>query len=239
MKVKLIAKTDDPLSTMYTAARTCYSEFSSIDIYSELCYNENINNEKIINLIKKVLSSGHLSIAEHIKFTFAIEGISRSCSHQLVRHRLCTFSQQSQRYVNFKDAIFNYITPPSIKNNETLNEEYNLIMKQLKNFYNKAINSNINPEDARFVLPNAASTNIVMSTNLRNLMHLCNLRLCNRAQWEIKELTQLMVKEVLNQNKYLTECIKDFLQSSCEINGFCKEDKCCGRKPKLKDILTF
>ena len=112
-------------------------------------------------------------------------------------------------------------------------------MKQLKNFYNKAINSNINPEDARFVLPNAASTNIVMSTNLRNLMHLCNLRFCNRAQWEIKELTQLMVKEVLNQNKYLTECIKDFLQPSCEINGFCKEDKCCGRKPKLKDVSTF
>lgn len=237
MKVKLITKTNDILSTMYTAARTCYSESSPINIDLEI--NEHKNTEKMIKLIKKVLSSGHLSIAEHICFTFAIEGISRTCSHQLVRHRLCTFSQQSQRYVNFKNVDLNYITPPDIKNNETLNKEYDLIMKQLKNFYNKAIISGINPEDARFILPNAAATNITMSTNLRNLMHLCNLRLCNRAQWEIKELTKLMVKEVLSQNSDLTECIKDFLQPICEINGFCKEDKCCGRKPKLKDVLTL
>ena len=213
---------------MYTAARTCYSA----DTIDELYHNDPTSVEDEWKLVQKVLASGHQSIAEHVIFTFGIDQVSRSLTHQLVRHRLCTFSQQSQRYTNFSDKCFHYVTPPSIEQNESLNKEYDLIMEQLKNFYDRAVNAGIKPEDARFVLPNAATTNITVSTNLRNLMHIMNLRLCNRAQWEIRAVFVEMKKQI----KMYFPKLSTLLVPSCEIYGFCLEGQCCGKKPSKKQM---
>lgn len=226
MRVTLIQEPKDILSTMWTAARTCYSALSTEEL-DGLAHSA--TNEHKLNLISKVLESGHLSIAEHVVFTFGIDYVSRSLTHQLVRHRLCTFSQQSQRYVNFSDKEFHYVIPESIRANEELSKDYKELMTRIKDFYDKAVANEIKAEDARYVLPNAACTNIVVTTNLRNLMHMANLRLCTRAQWEIRAVFKSMVKEVTENNPWL----KQYLQPTCEIQGFCTEHNCCGRKPKL------
>ena len=226
MKVTLLQKPEHILDTMYVAARTCYSELDTEALANK---SQNVNDEKKLSLVKKVLDSGHLSIAEHVIFTFGIDDVSRSLTHQLVRHRLCTFSQQSQRYVNFSDKEFHYVTPESIRANEELNKDYKELMTHIKDFYDKAVANEIKAEDARYVLPNAACTNIVVTTNLRNLMHIAELRLCTRAQWEIRAVFKAITKLVTQEYSWL----QDYLQSICEKQGFCTEHNCCGRKPKL------
>lgn len=233
MRVTLLQQNEDLLDIMYTAARTCYSSFGTAFLHAAA---SSTSEEKKLKLVNRVLKSGHLSIAEHIIFTFGIDGISRACSHQLVRHRLCTFSQQSQRYVNFDKLDFEYIMPPAIENTSGTNDDfatqYKALMHKIKNLYDDMVEYGIKPEDARYIFPNAAATNIVVSTNLRNLMHMANLRLCTRAQWEVRQVFYNMTRLVSNSYPWLAE----YLQPSCELQGFCTEDKCCGRKPKLESI---
>ena len=247
MKVKLISMTPNPMQVMYTAARTCYSEQSPIDIIQDVD-NRLDPPQSCEKLVNQVLKSGHLSIAEHINFTFAIEGISRACSHQLVRHRHCTFSQQSQRYVEIKEDLSNLIVlyrntlSPSLNiRHEAYKEACEIVNKYfivddrigaIKYFmvltdYLQAIQNGCLPEDARAILPNATKTNIVMTCNLRQLMHICDLRLCSRAQGEIRELFGKIKEEVKKQNIKLSE----LLQPQCDRLGFCPEHKSCGRKP--------
>ena len=249
MEVKLIQMTRNPIDVMWTAARTCYSEQSPIDIWKGACFNV----KKFWELVQKVLSSGHKSIAEHVYFTFAIEGISRACSHQLVRHRHCTFSQQSQRYVEIKEDIsllegIHYTTEEYASGIEKCHELIEILDKyfvwnhddyaQFHSLCNALysylfqIREGVKPEDARQVLPNATKTNLVMSCNLNELMHICNLRLCTRAQKEIRELFQLIKEEVYKQD----ERVASLLVPTCEVHGFCTEAKCCGRKPSIKEI---
>lgn len=196
MKVKLIQVTQNPIDVMWTAARTCYSTKSPIEMWEDLELYHNVidglskmedielitdkqeQTEKHWNLVKKVLDSGHQSIAETVVFTFSIEGVSRSLTHQLVRHRLACYSQQSQRYVNFKDKTFEYVIPDTIKKNVEAEVIYNEFMSSCKECYDKLIDIGILAEDARYVLPNATCTNINMTVNLRELIHICNLRLC-------------------------------------------------------------
>lgn len=238
MEVKLLAATTKPLETMYIAARTCYSEDGPIQLENNLP-NDDIKWE----LIEKVLKSGHQSIAEHINFTFAIEGISRACSHQLVRHRHCTFSQKSQRYVKIDEDIEllaqthlnkkSYYKIIEILNKYFIWDENNLedyfYLSDTLYQYLRKIQQGLPAEEARNVLPNCTKTNLVMTCNLRELIHICNLRLCNRAQSEIRELVKLMSEVVYNNyNKRLRE----LLVPSCEVIGYCKEVKSCGRKPK-------
>lgn len=257
MKVKLIQITDNPIDVMWTAARTCYNAGSPIDTW-ETRYPENIDlldgydngeKEEIVNkhwnLVKKVLDSGHLSIAEHVYFTFAIEGISRACSHQLVRHRHCTFSQQSQRYVEIKEDIntLQNLRAFPVSNKQVsidiankyfvdANEDNCMFYIDCLYEYMKQTSAGIKAEDARQVLPNATKTNIIMTCNLAELMHICELRLCTRAQLEIRNLFKEIKNEVAKKHQYLA----DFLVPKCEKYGFCTEAKCCGRKPKLKDV---
>ena len=237
--------TPNPIDVMWTAARTCYSAKSPIEMW-DTCGEVDI--DKKWNLVKKVLDSGHQSIAEHVYFTFAIEGISRACSHQLVRHRAgIVFSQQSQRYVEIKedwDTLFDMY-------DETRTEEINNNLKNIANKYFVGVTEdNYNeyiqilcsylykvkqgmaPEDARAILPNATKTNITMSLNYRELIHICNLRLCTRAQLEIRQLFQAIKKEV----EKVDERLASLLVPSCEIHGMCFEDKCCGRKPKVNEV---
>ena len=251
MKVKLIQVTQNPIDVMWTAARTCYSAKSPIEMWDDLELYHNVidglskmedielitdkqeQTDKHWNLVKKVLDSGHQSIAETVVFTFSIEGVSRSLTHQLVRHRLACYSQQSQRYVNFKDKTFEYVTPDTIKKNVEAEVIYNEFMSKCKECYDKLIDIDIPAEDARYVLPNATCTNINMTVNLRELIHICNLRLCSRTQKEIRDL----FKEIVKCVKEVDERLATYLVPQCEVHGICFEEKCCGRKPSLEEKL--
>ncbi len=222
-QVKLISKPENMLRTIYTACRTCYSADSPINIYD--CDNAQ-DNEKMLKLIERVISSGHYSTIEHIQVSFAISNISRACSHQLVRHRHMSFSQKSQRYVKEKEQ-FEYLVPDTIENNPELKEKFDEFMGKISDFYIELTQNGIPAEDARSVLPNAASTSMVASLNLRELIHLANLRLCTRAQKEIRILVKRMCEALTQEEPWL----KNYLVPKCERFGFCDEDKSCGRKP--------
>ncbi len=222
-QVRLISKPENMLKTIYTACRTCYSADSPLNIYD--CESAQ-DKEKMLKLIKRVISSGHYSTIEHIQISFAISNISRACSHQLVRHRLMSFSQKSQRYVKEKGQ-FDYLTPDTIEKNIELKEKFDNFMTKIADFYLELTEAGIPAEDARAVLPNAASTSMVASLNLRELIHLANLRLCSRAQTEIRILVKRMCDELIKEEDWL----KDYLVPKCERLGYCDEDKSCGRMP--------
>lgn len=229
IEVKLISKPENMLKTVYTACRTCYSADSPLNIFeSESTQDE----EKMLKLITRVISSGHYSTIEHIQVSFAINNISRACSHQLVRHRHMSFSQKSQRYVKEKSQ-FEYVTPPTIEKNEELSKKYDEFMTQISDFYLELTASGIPAEDARFILPNATVTSMVTSLNLREMIHLANLRLCTRAQDEIRTLVKEMCKKLIVEEPWL----KEYLVPKCERLGFCDEDKSCGRKPTKELVL--
>lgn len=259
MRVKLIQMTKDPIEVMWVAARTCYSEKSPIDIWEEYWAKEGQGQEdlkekidrreKTWNLVKQVLGSGHESIAEYVNFIFAIEGVDRALTHQLVRHRLCVFSQQSQRYVEIKES-FETISELFEKPQTDQDEKYLLAVAQryftevtTSNYrmyiqcllsYLQGIKMGMKPEEARTFLPNATKTNIMMGVNLRELRHICSLRLCTRAQLPIRQLFQAIKKEVEDKESRLG----GLLVPSCEIQGFCLEHKCCGRKPTKEEVLV-
>ena len=243
MQVTIISKSEEPIKTLYTAARTCYSSSTPEKIFKDI-----LNDTECLKLIKKCIKSGHHSILEHVNITFAIEGISRACSHQLVRHRHCSFSQQSQRYVeikeneenlkeafenrhkfkNFKDStIFKIMNKYFVDVDEYLN--LNAYYSALE-FYLNAVKLGKKAEEARNFLPNATKTNIVLTCNLRELIHICNERLCANAQKEIRELARQMSFEV----SLIMPFLEEFLQPKCEKIGYCPEFKSCGRKKELK-----
>lgn len=226
-EVKLISKPNNLLKTIYTACRTCYSADTPINIYDAAD-----DEEKMLKLISRVISSGHYSTIEHIQISFAISNVSRACTHQLVRHRHMSFSQKSQRYVKEKGQ-FDYIIPPTIEKNPELKEKFEQFMSDISNKYQEFVEAGIPAEDARFVLPNATASSMVASLNLREMIHLANLRLCSRAQYEIRTLVKMMCDELSAQEPWL----KDYLVPKCVRLGFCDEDKCCGRMPKREDLL--
>ncbi len=225
--VKLISKPENMLKTVYSACRTCYSALSPIEIY------ENAEDEeKMLKLIKNVISSGHHSTIEHIQISFAISNVSRACTHQLVRHRLMSFSQKSQRYVQERGQ-FDYIIPPTICKEPVLREIFVKFMEEISNKYQEFVDAGIPAEDARFVLPNAASSSLVASLNLRELIHLAQLRLCTRAQYEIRTMVRMMCECVIKEEPWL----RDYLVPKCEFLGFCDEHKSCGRKITKKELF--
>lgn len=217
--VNLISKPQNLLRVVYTACRTCYSADYPVEIYENTP-----DEEKMLKLISKVISSGHYSTIEHIQVTYAVSNVSRACTHQLVRHRHMSFSQKSQRYVKEK-GLFDYLTPDSIAKNPELFEKYNDFMNKTAELYGFFLENGIAAEDARYILPNAASSSMVASLNLRELIHLANLRLCTRAQKEIRILVKKMCEEILKEEPWLSE----HLVPKCERLGYCDEDKSCGR----------
>jgi len=228
MQVNLISKPENILKTVYTACRTCYSAKLPIEVYDDAP-----DSEKMLTLIKRVISSGHFSTIEHIQLSFAISNVSRACTHQLVRHRHMSFSQKSQRYVKEKGE-FDYIMPNSIKNNPKLKEKFENFIKETSNLYQDFINEGITAEDARSILPNAAASSLVASLNLRELIHLANLRLCTRAQLEIRLMVKAMCDEVIKVEPWLSE----YLVPKCERLGYCDEDKSCGRVKTKEELLN-
>ncbi len=224
--VNLISKPKDMLRTVYTACRTCYSADMPINIY-----NDANDEEKMLKLIERVISSGHYSTIEHIQVSFAISNVSRACTHQLVRHRHMSFSQKSQRYVKEKGQ-FDYLIPPTIERNQELKEKFIKFMGEISDKYQEFVDAGIPAEDARAVLPNATATSMVASLNLRELIHIANLRLCSRAQYEIRMMVKGMCDALIAEEPWL----KPYLVPKCERFGFCDEDKSCGRKPKLEEL---
>jgi thymidylate synthase (FAD) len=183
VNVVLLQNTPEPERLVALAARLCYSPAKIADL------QEDVSRKDVRKLVRRVLSMGHASVLEHVVFTYGVEGISRATSHQLVRHRIASYSQQSQRYVA---ATFGYVTPETIGKKPLLGK-FEKHMKNSAALYKELLAAGIPPEDARFVLPNATETKILITMNARELHHFFALRLCRRAQWEIREMAQEML----------------------------------------------
>ena len=260
LKVKLIEHTPNPEKIIAAAAKLCYSQVGIDEIL------ENLDEQKTNKFINTLMTYGHYSPIEHVSFTFAVEGISRSLTHQLVRHRLASYSQQSQRYVQLKQ--FEYIIPPSVEKDEQAKEIFIQSMKRIQCEYNQlvqilsknALASSIEEylkteklinvediekkqyvvlkskaekkaiEDARYVFPNACETKIIATMNARELMHFFNQRCCTRAQWEIRQMSKLMLMQV----REVAPSLFRHAGPSC-ISGPCPEGKmCCGKTVEVR-----
>ncbi len=217
MRVKLIAYTQNAEAVCAAAGKSCYSEKSSMELV------EAPNPEKVLS---KIVGMGHHSVIEHAVFTFSVEGVSRSLTHQLVRHRVASFSQQSQRYVNMDKPT--YVIPKTVEADPELKAEFEKMMDEIWKSYNKLVEK-IPPEDARYVLPNACTTNITITMNARELLHLFTLRCCNRAQWEIRDLAD----EMLRQCKEVYPVIFKNAGPPC-VRGPCPEGKLTCGKPRVE-----
>lgn len=222
MYVQLLTYTPSPEVAAATAARLCYSSSTIGEIYER-------RSEDHSALLAKILDLGHFSVLEHSSFTFGIEGISRACSHQLVRHRIASFSQQSQRYVAASDG-FSAVVPPSITAQPQLAERFDRFLKECHALYQDLYAAGIPAEDARFVLPNAAETKLVMTMNARELRHFFALRCCWRAQWEIRA----MATEMLRLCKPVAPLLFADAGPGC-LSGPCPEGKMtCGQAAEVR-----
>jgi len=208
------------LPLIYTACRTCYSELLPEDIFDRATSGQ-VATDKQQDLIRRVIESGHGSTIEHIVFTFAVTGVTRTLSHQLVRHRAgLAFDQQSQRYVDYKQP--SYMVPGSVTDApDDVRDRFEEQLASSLGLYSDLLAAGIPGEDARFVMPNATRTNLVMTTNLRALIHMAGLRLCTMAQWEIRRLFQLSRHEVFSVSPFLGS----FLAPKCVPLGYCDEDR--------------
>lgn len=242
MEVKLIDHNDKGGWVCATAARTCTSE----EIPLEWRGWESFDEQPYCKALKSAIDSGHESVLEHATFTFAISGVSRALTHQLVRHRIASYSQQSQRYVKMDG--FEYVTPESIKESkkivnvrweqdcfenidmvdDTVLEAYEYLMEEIASIYHKLIKAGIPEEDARYILPNACCTNIIVTMNARELRHFFALRTCARAQWEIRELAEKMLEMCKRSAPIMFEDVGP----QCVKLGYCPEARGCGRYPK-------
>jgi len=232
-RVRLLAVTPDALSLIYAAFRQCYHAGFVGDMWPRLLAGD-IGRDKQADFVRQVLESGHDSPVEHVSFTFAIEGISRACTHQLVRHRIASYSQQSQRYVDETD--FDYIVPPAIARNPVALVRFEACMTEIAGAYQelKALLEEAGrgakaKEDARFVLPQAAESKIVTTMNCRALLHFFALRCCSRAQWEVRGLANEMLA-------LCREALPELFATAgarCEHLGYCPEGErfTCGRYP--------
>ena len=202
MKVTLIQATPNHIETIAQIASICYDS----------------DPKNPLGLVKHLYRNGHHSVFEHIYFTFKIEGISRACSHQLVRHRHCSFTQRSQRYCS--EDGFGFVTPHSIEKIDVMGG-YPGLMDTIAENYEELQALDIPNEDARYVLPNACKTDLYLSCNLRELIHISNERLCLRAQWEIRELVKQMVALVDPDLQFM-------LVPKCKSGRIICHEKCGG-----------
>jgi thymidylate synthase (FAD) len=215
MIVKLLAYTQNADAICAAAGKSCYSERSSADLLGSQ------DPEKTLNAI---VGMGHYSVIEHATFTFSVEGVSRALTHQLVRHRIASFSQQSQRYVSLNEPT--YVIPETVRSDPELMAIYTSTMEQIWKAYTE-MEKKIPSEDARYVLPNGCTTNITITMNARELLHFFSLRCCNRAQWEIRELAENM----LALCKEVSPTIFKNAGPPC-VKGPCPEGKLSCGKPK-------
>lgn len=234
LNVMLVSHTPDPETVIGSAARLCYS---SVDV-EHLVSRTAEEDQRVF--LEKLTAVGHLSPTEHASFTFAVEGISRACSHQLVRHRLASYSQQSQRYVS--EAEFDYVVPPSIAEDGELKAIFQDTIEEIQQSYillanrlaAKGYSTEAAREDARFVLPNAVETRIMITMNARELLHFFSQRLCNRAQWEIRALALAMLRLV----QPLAPSIFRSAGPPCLSTTCPERARSCGKSKEVRDLLS-
>ncbi|MHC1789653.1 FAD-dependent thymidylate synthase [Solidesulfovibrio sp.] len=241
LSVELLAHTPDALPLIYAAFRQCYHPGAVADMWPRLLAGE-ITAEKQAAFVARILDSGHESPIEHVSFTFAIAGVSRALSHQLVRHRIASYSQQSQRYVDA--AGFDYVLPPKIAAIPEARERFEAAMEQagaayaeLQEILTRHGRGGQANEDARFVLPNACETKLVVTMNCRSLLHFFELRCCTRAQWEIRAMALAMLKRC----RAALPVIFSGGGARCERLGYCPEDArfSCGRYPRRDENASI
>lgn len=222
MHVELIYPDAETVRTTYKdliwlAARTCYSEKLPEEIWKS---RERVDIEKKRRVIEHVIESGHHSTIEHINFTFAISGISRACSHQLVRHRIgVAFDQQSQRYVDYQEL--KTVVPPSIQKSPEAKAVFDAMVEVCEIARRALKEYNIPEEDIRYIYPNATTTNLIMTVNLRQLIHMASLRLCTLAQWEIRQLFK-QIRKILGQ---IDPWYYEIITIKCIWKGYCDEKR--------------
>jgi len=212
MNIKLIGFTPNPEKLPAMAAKLTHSKSKPEDLNKS-------SDRELKNILEHVMNLGHTSVIEHTSFSFAISDVSRSLTHQLVRHRIASYAQQSQRYVNLN--VPNYVTPPTIAKNNKMKKAYDETMKNIWQEYNKLLDMGIPTEDSRYVLPNATCTNIIVTMNARSLLNFFELRCCQHAQWEIRKLANKMLKEV----KKVAPTIFKKAGPVCKSKGICPENK--------------
>ncbi|NVN99701.1 MAG: FAD-dependent thymidylate synthase [Geobacteraceae bacterium] len=223
MKVTLLQHTPNPERSVALAAKLCYSASSISDL------EEKLSQADTTEFLAKIMSLGHQSVLEHISFTFGIDGISRACSHQLVRHRLASYSQQSQRYVTFKGDDFPMVVPETVSSSPKRNEIFAEAAKAAAKAYKELVDDGVPAEDARFVLPNASETKIIVTMNARELLHFFELRCCERAQWEIRTLAIEMLRLV----KPAAPVVFSSAGPGCVTGGCPEGEMTCG---KIKEV---
>ena len=186
MHVELLYHTPEPERAVATAARLCYAPVGAAELM------ETLSDEQVEHVLGTILASGHTSTLEHASYTFAIEGVSRAMTHQLVRHRIASYNQQSQRYVSFHEQP-QFIVPESVVD-AGAEDEFNAAVADAFAAYERLMELGVPAEDARYVLPNACESKIVVTMNMRELLHFFSLRCCNRAQWEIRAVACEMLR---------------------------------------------
>ena len=228
MKVELLSHTENPEKVIASAAKLCYSNKADIDSLMN-----DLTEEKVKKFVQKLESLNHESVFEHCDYTFGIEGVSRALLAQITRHRVgASFSVRSQRYCS--EDNFGYVIPPSIQKHEKHAVRYKALMADIQNLYNKLVELGVPKEDARMILPNACETRMIVTMNVRELWHFFNLRCCNRAQWEIRELANTMLKLCREVSPLLFE----HAGSAC-VKGYCPEgDMSCGKAPTMKELTS-
>jgi len=233
LRVSLLAMTPDAEALIYAACKQCTSQDDAADVYKRLTVDPVVSADHVNKLIRRVIDSGHTSVVEHVPFSFAISGVSRALSHQLVRHRIASYSQQSQRYVKADD--FDYVMPPHVEAIPEAKAKYKLFMSKAQHYYSElqhvlAKNGHKESanEDARFVLPNACATKLVVTMNARSLLHFFEERLCKRAQWEIRAMAKAMYDICLER----LPVVFAGRGPKCKRLGFCTEHNSCGMMPK-------
>ena len=223
MHVELLYHTPDPERAIATAARLCYAPVGAAELM------ETMPEERVQSVLSTIMKSGHFSTLEHVSYTFAVDGVSRALTHQLVRHRLASFNQQSQRYVKFAGDV-EVVKPPTVAAQKDTSRVFDEAIDAVVDAYHKLLDAGVPAEDARYLLPNAAETKIVITMNIRELLHFLSLRCCNRAQWEIRELANRMLELVRPTAPYI------FMDAGAPcVRGVCPEGKMtCGNPyPKV------
>lgn len=217
MDVRLLSHTPDPERAVAVAARLCYAPVGAADLM------EHMSDEAVHKVLYTIMSSGHFSALEHVAYTFAVDGVSRAMTHQLVRHRLASYNQQSQRYVSYSDEP-SFIVPPDVDADPAIRAAYLQACGSAFIEYRTLIEAGVKPEDARYLLPNAMETKIVITMNVRELLHFLELRCCRRAQWEIRDLALRMLELVEPTAPYI------FMDAGASCRrGPCREGKMtCG-----------
>jgi thymidylate synthase (FAD) len=226
MKVALFQHTPEPERSVALAAKLCYSPVSIDEL------NEKLSDSDIRKFLEKIMSMGHQSVLEHASFTFGIDGISRVTSHQLVRHRIASFSQQSQRYVSHSER-FATVIPPTISGRPETLTRFEEQLTALHQIYADMVADGVPAEDARYILPNATETKIMVTMNARELLHFFALRCCERAQWEIRA----MALDMLKLAKSVAPVIFRDAGPGCVI-GPCPEGSLtCGRTKEVREYF--